>query len=82
MAVRRIWGLPVKKFDGDMIDNCFYIKDLYAPEYYVKMSEIFDWIKEKAEATGLTVELKDNNIMFISGSCLSQEEDEYYNINR
>ena len=68
MAGKIIHELPVKKFDGDTIDNCFYVKEPYAPLHYVKMSEIFNWIKEKAETTGLTVELKDNNLMFITGN--------------
>jgi hypothetical protein len=62
----RIHELPVKKFDGDTIDNCFYVENPYAPVYRVEMSELFDWIKEKAITAGLTVELKDNNLIFIS----------------
>lgn len=63
--------MSCKPFDNDIIDNCFYVENPYAPMHYVKLSEIFNWIKEKAELDeGLTVELKDNKIMFISGNQL------------
>ncbi len=62
---KRIHELPNKKFDGDTIDNCFYVKDPYAPVHYIKMNEVFDWIKEKAIESGLKVEMQGDEIMFI-----------------
>lgn len=67
---RKITDLPKVKFTSDIINNCFVVNDPYFPVNRVAMSDIFNWIKETAIKDGLTVELKDNNIMFIKGGKL------------
>jgi len=66
MAGRKISELEQVKFTGEMIDNCFYVDNPYNALKCVKMSEIFNWIKENAQKDeGLTVECADDNIIFI-----------------
>lgn len=66
---RKITELEQVNFSSDMIDNCFFVKDLNAPHLQaVKLKSIFDWIESEAMKHGLTVELKDDRIIFLSKS--------------
>ena len=68
MAGRKISELPQKQFSGEIIDNCFYVENPYDPVHFVKMSEVFNWIKEKSMCDdGLIVEFTGDNIIFIKG---------------
>ena len=59
---------------NDEISNCFYVKfqeestidGRLIPLYRVRMEQVFEWIKEKAEKSGLTVKMDGDKIMFIS----------------
>lgn len=51
------------KFNEEMIDNCFFVKNINTPEAkLVPLSSIFDYIKESAEKNGVIVELIDNKL--------------------
>lgn len=68
MPGRKLSELPQVKFAEEMIDNCFYVDNPYNALKCVKMSEIFNWIKEKAQKDeGLTVECIGDQIIFITG---------------
>jgi len=55
----KLTELPIKEFSSDMIDNCFYV-DMKAHEMYkVKLSEVFNWIKDEAIKNGLSIYYKD-----------------------
>ena len=64
MGLIKIEQLPVRKFTGEEIGNCFFVQSPYDPVYRVKMEDIFEWIKDKAFKEGLTIDLKDNKLIF------------------
>lgn len=68
MAGKKITELEQRDFNGEDIDHLWYVDTPYKVTYAVPMSKVFDWIKEKAEAEGLTVELKGEQIIFIAGN--------------
>lgn len=65
MQGRRIEELVEHKFDGQDIDNIFFVDSIPAPLHRISLGDIFDWIRETAIKEGLTVELQDNKIVFI-----------------
>ena len=74
----KISELPIKEFDGGIIDdNMFYVDDPYAPINVIKAESIFKWIKDKAEKEGLTIKIDGEQIMFISGITTPSNEEIY-----
>lgn len=69
--MRKPINLPIIKFDGNQIDNCFYIQRRNDPNSVtsiVSMNSVFEWIKQKAVEEGLTIELQENIIIFTPGN--------------
>ena len=67
MASDKIGELIPQEFNKNEIDNCLHV------EYHnnqavsiVKMSSVFDWIKERSIESGLTVKMEGDKIMFIN----------------
>ena len=73
MSLITIEELPIRDFDKDEISNCFYVEfakhtgrnGLLLPLQRFKMSDVFEWIKQKAKDNGLTVKIDGEKIMFI-----------------
>lgn len=66
MPPRKLSDLPQADFSGDEIDNCLFVRNMGTPELVsVPMSNVFNWIKHKAETEGLYVEMKSDRIVFI-----------------
>lgn len=64
----RILELQETEFTDDQIDHCFYVENLNTQNMKrVRMSNIFNWIKETAIKEGLTVKMDGEQIMFIKG---------------
>lgn len=55
--------LPIAKFNGEHIDNVFFVN--YQHLYRVDFKDVFEWIKKEAVKNGLTIELKEDKIVFI-----------------
>lgn len=60
--------LPIAEFDGDIIKNGYIVAERENRSVTINLQEVFDWIKEESIKNGLTVELKNNQIMFITGN--------------
>ena len=65
----KISELPHHNLSGQDINNCFYVDpDPYQPLNRISLGDIFNWIRETATKEGLTVEWKDNKIVFIKNA--------------
>jgi hypothetical protein len=77
MSILKISELPVKTFTNDSIDHCFYVENMNTPEMkLIPLLQIFEWIKEQANKDGLTVEMRDDRIMFIRNEKINFLSDE------
>jgi hypothetical protein len=77
MSILKISELPVKTFTNDSIDHCFYVENMNTPEMkLIPLLHIFEWIKEQANKDGLTVEMRDDRIMFIRNEKINFLSDE------
>ena len=77
MSMLKISELPVKTFTNDSIDHCFYVENMNTPEMkLIPLVQIFEWIKEQANKDGLTVEMRDDRIMFIRNEKINFLSDE------
>ena len=66
--MKKINELKERKFTSRDIDHCLYVANMNEPDmHYVKMENIFNWIKEEALKNGLTVKMEGERIMFITG---------------
>jgi hypothetical protein len=67
MTGTKITDLERRDFNREDIDHLWYVDNPYKVSYSVPLKKVFDWIKEKAETEGLTIELKGEQIIFITG---------------
>jgi hypothetical protein len=83
MSILKISELPVKTFTNDSIDHCFYVENMNTPEMkLIPLLQIFEWIKEQANKDGLTVEMRDDRIMFIRNEKINFLSEDLKNIKR
>jgi hypothetical protein len=83
MSILKISELPVKTFTNDSIDHCFYVENMNTPEMkLIPLVQIFEWIKEQANKDGLTVEMRDDRIMFIRNEKINFLSEDLKNIKR
>lgn len=68
MIARKISELTAHKFTGQDIDNIYFVDDKPTQLARCSLKDIFNWIRETATKEGLTIELKDNKIIFIKNA--------------
>jgi hypothetical protein len=63
---RKISDFPKREFSQEIIDNCFYVDNPYAPTYVVPVRTIFSHIIEMAKEEGLDIEIINDNRIVIN----------------
>ena len=63
----QIGKMPEAKFEGKNVENMMYVDYSNTPPQVraIKLRSVFEWIAIQAVETGLTVEFRGNDIIFI-----------------
>lgn len=66
MTFRKISELPEAIFNGQTIDNCFYVEKMNTPEMkVVPMRKVFAFIEDQAlKSESFEIEIKEDRIIF------------------
>jgi hypothetical protein len=64
---KRIWELPQKDFDSEIINNCFFVDEINTPNMSaVPLKSVFDEIIKRAKQQGLVVQMQSDSIAIIN----------------